>query len=232
MSVDSRGLLASAGVPLLPSIPSKTYFIVRHGSSVDNEQGERYSGITDSPLTDEGVFQARCVARALQQAAIEKIVTSPLVRSLATAREIHEMTGAPLVIDARLREMAYGEWEGLTHKEVRERWPGLYEKNKEDPASNPPPGGEGVKSVLVRAVGLFSDLESASQYRKLTSIALVTHSTVARVMLCYLSGAPVQKYRERRIDNASITKVVRDGSGVYAIVSENDTRHLRDGEIS
>ncbi|WP_062464333.1 histidine phosphatase family protein [Demequina soli] len=98
--------------------------LVRHGRTGYNAEG-RLQGSLDVPLGEEGRAQAREAARALHAAygTPDRIVTSPLLRAADTAAAISAATGVPARPDARLTQRSYGEWEGLTWAEVRERWP-------------------------------------------------------------------------------------------------------------
>lgn len=206
----------------------RTYFVVRHGQSTDNEQGDRYSGIRESLLTKVGIHEAKRLGGALQEAAVQRIISSPMKRAVDTAREIETLTGAPLVIDNRLREMDFGEWEGMTRKEVSERWPEQYDGYKRDPIRNTPPGAESARAVLARVGDLLRDTEGSPTYRDVSRVVLVIHKTVARILLAHFEGSPLSRFRDHRIDNASISKVQIDGEGVSRIVFENDTSHLDD----
>ncbi|MBI4744574.1 MAG: histidine phosphatase family protein [Actinobacteria bacterium] len=71
----------------------KTCFIVRHGESTDNDAGDRYSGITECFLTEVGLQQAEGVGRFLQLEGIQKVISSPMKRAIATARKIQSLAG-------------------------------------------------------------------------------------------------------------------------------------------
>jgi broad specificity phosphatase PhoE len=56
----------------------------------------------------------------------------------------------------------------------------------------------------------------------------VTHNAVARILLSHLTGMPLQKYREHRVENASVSKVLLDALGKATVVYENRTDHLKE----
>jgi probable phosphoglycerate mutase len=205
----------------------KTFFIVRHGESTDNEGGDRYSGITECNLTNEGLRQAECVGRFLQADGIQMVICSPMKRAVATARAIQTLLGGELVIDRRLREIDYGEWEGLTRKQVYTRWPDAYEAYKQNPVVNTPPAGESPTRVLERIQDFWQELQRTSSLRGISKIVIVTHNAVTRILLTHLSGEPIERHREKRIDNASVTKVLLDAMGNASVVYDNCTEHLR-----
>ncbi|WP_062299777.1 histidine phosphatase family protein [Demequina maris] len=103
--------------------------LMRHGRTGYNAEG-RLQGSLDVPLGEEGRLQAREAAAVLHATygAPDRIVCSPLLRAADTAAELSAVTGVPARPDARLTQRSYGEWEGLTLEEVRERWPREYDR--------------------------------------------------------------------------------------------------------
>ena len=205
---------------------SRACFLVRHGESTDNASGDRYSDITDSPLTERGLRQAEDIGRALQKEGIERIYTSPMKRAVIFARAIRSKTGGMIIIDRRLRELDYGEWEGLTRKEVFQRWPELYAAYKLNPIKHRPPNSEDPKEALERVLSLWSDIRRSMSSEHFNKFVLVTHNSIAKILLCSITGEPLSRYRIRRINNASITKIVIDELWKASIEHENRTDHL------
>jgi broad specificity phosphatase PhoE len=205
-----------------------TLFVVRHGESTDNAGVDRYSGIRDCGLSDVGLEQARRVGRYLQSVGVQRIVASPMKRALSTAREIERLTGAPVVVDERLREMDFGRWEGLTREEVREKWASQFSGNRMNPIAVPIPGGEPAESVLARIRDFLDDVDASPARDGISRIALVTHNTLARILVGHCQGTPIENYRDIRIDNASVSKIRIGRGGVFRVLTSNQTEHLRE----
>lgn len=93
----------------------------RHGQTAWNIQ-RRFQGSTDVPLDDFGLAQARRSARLLAALEPQAIIASDLARARATAAELAQLTGLEVTHDADLRETYAGEWQGLTHDEIVERF--------------------------------------------------------------------------------------------------------------
>jgi len=92
-----------------------TLLLVRHGETDWNRDG-RWQGHSDTHLNDAGRDQARRVAGELGD--IDVVYSSDLARARETAEIVAEVLGLPVRLDARLRERAFGVWEGLTAAEI------------------------------------------------------------------------------------------------------------------
>jgi phosphoserine phosphatase len=137
--------------------------LVRHGESAWIAEG-RFQGRGDPPLSDVGLRQAAALgARLAEPRAVPAVPVpdtapfaiwhSPLRRAAQTAQAIHEAREAdgPLRPLEALTELGQGEWEGLTHDEVRSRYPMQLAAWRDDPLNNHAPGGESLPQALERA---------------------------------------------------------------------------------
>lgn len=104
-----------------------TVVLWRHGRTEYNAT-HRLQGQVDIPLDEVGQWQARTAAAVLHArlSSAPLIVASDLQRAASTAKALGELTGGEVVLDARLRERGFGEWEGLTAGEIKSRWPDEY----------------------------------------------------------------------------------------------------------
>lgn len=110
----------------------KRIFLIRHGLPEFPEGQRQCVGSTDIPLSTAGAAQAAEMARTLPQ--VSAVFSSPLTRAVETARAIcSEYT----VLDG-LRELDYGQWEGLSFPEIRQNYPELYAARGGDPRLQPP----------------------------------------------------------------------------------------------
>jgi probable phosphoglycerate mutase len=147
--------------------------LIRHGETQSNAQ--RVLQHPDTPLSERGLAQARCVAQRLARERIAELVASDYARALTTAELIRDVCGVPLAIDPELRERNFGDLRGRPYSEL-----GF------DPFAPgyTPPGGESWedlhrrvdrlwKRMSERAAGLDGDLV-------LVTHGLVCHSLVSR----------------------------------------------------
>jgi broad specificity phosphatase PhoE len=95
-------------------------WIARHGET-EWSKTRRHTGVTDVPLTDEGVRQAAALGRRLQDIRFDLVVTSPLKRARTTA----EVAGfKDFETSDDLVEFNYGSYEGVTSADIRRERPG------------------------------------------------------------------------------------------------------------
>lgn len=99
-----------------------TILIARHGETDWNREG-RWQGWADEPLNDTGRAQARELAEQLRADPFDAVYSSDLQRAHETAVIVAEPHGMPVLVDPGLREIDIGSWSGLTHDEIRERYP-------------------------------------------------------------------------------------------------------------
>ncbi|CAM3581706.1 histidine phosphatase family protein [Stackebrandtia soli] len=96
--------------------------VLRHGRTEWNDLG-KFQGAVDVALDDVGRSQAEAAAVVLAQLPITVVVSSDLSRALETATVVANRLGVGVRIDERLRERAYGPWEGLTRAEIEAKYP-------------------------------------------------------------------------------------------------------------
>lgn len=103
----------------------KRMLIVRHGHTAWNGEG-RIQGTSDIALDPVGREQAVEAAKALREVHPDVVYSSDLSRAADTAHTIADACGVEVRVEKRLRERAYGPWEGLTRAELQDRYPEEY----------------------------------------------------------------------------------------------------------
>ncbi|UOF90405.1 histidine phosphatase family protein [Fodinisporobacter ferrooxydans] len=183
-----------------------TIYLLRHGQTVWNEQGDRFCGTADVELTAKGIQQAKRAANQLKDISLDAIFHSGLVRSRQTAQEIFHVQEAagyhPLFerFDA-FQEVGFGDWEGLTKPEVHQQYGDLYEAWVQSPAETAIPGGEDLQDSQSRA---FQKLQELSMKYKGGKLAIVAHNTINRLMFMAILKAPINSYRTIIQSNACL----------------------------
>jgi probable phosphoglycerate mutase len=159
---------------------------VRHGRTGDNAGG-RIQGQLDTPLDEVGVAQAQAAAEVLAPVAPAVLLTSDLVRARATVAPLARATGLEPVVDARLRELFLGTWQGLTTVEAELRHPdehAAWRAGKDVPRG----GGETYRDAGERAAACLED-HLADVPRGGTLLA-VTHGGTAKATIGVLLELP------------------------------------------
>jgi probable phosphoglycerate mutase len=95
-------------------------YMVRHGQTAASREN-RFSGSSDPRLTAVGEAMAQAFAQAYASLKWDAIYTSPMLRARQSADALRRLTGVPAAVEDGLKEIDYGEWEGLLQDEVKER---------------------------------------------------------------------------------------------------------------
>jgi phosphoserine phosphatase len=197
--------------------------LARHGETPWNAAG-RYQGQIDIALSDIGVAQAHALGRRLRDVPITRAVSSQLSRARQTAElALGEDRKAMLQIDARLQEIAHGDWEGLLAGEIAERDPITFKAWRDEPHSVQMPQGENLQQVLDRAwQGFAAACEGLGDN---DTVLIVAHDAVNRVLLCKILGLGLD--RLWRFRQAPTTLNLLEGETVdnLALVRLNDCQH-------
>ncbi len=144
-------------------MPESILYLLRHGETEFNVEG-RLQGQQDSPLTARGRAQARAhgvlLKTLIEEPRTWRVVASPLGRAMDTARLACAELGlseAVIETDPRLKEIAYGDWEGLTYDEIEGSDPDGWAARERDRWGFVVPGGESYEMVAVRARAFLDD---------------------------------------------------------------------------
>ncbi|MBJ3813181.1 bifunctional RNase H/acid phosphatase, partial [Streptomyces flavofungini] len=212
------GAAADLGAPA-------TFVLLRHGETPLTPQ-KRFSGSGGSnpSLSDAGREQAVRVAAALAaRGTVQAVVSSPLLRCQETARTVAARLGLDVHLEEGLRETDFGDWEGLTFAEVRERQPDELTAWLASP-DVAPPGGESFAEVSTRVEAAREKLLAAYAGR---TVLLVTHVTPIKTLVRLALGAPPESLFRMELSAASLSAVAYYTDGNASVRLLNDTAHLR-----
>ncbi|OOV14766.1 histidine phosphatase family protein [Deinococcus sp. LM3] len=196
--------------------------LVRHGATDWNGAG-RWQGWTDTPLGTLGETQAARLHARLRGRAFDRVHSSDLSRAARTA----ELTlpGQPLTLDARLRELNFGQFEGVTTADVQ-RDPAYHDWQR-DPWTLPAPGGgESLAQVGERLRDWADELSPGR-------VIAFTHGAAIRALLCRLfdwPARPVPGYVlpfSYQLAHTSLTTLTRAGDR-WTLLTYNDHAHLEE----
>jgi probable phosphoglycerate mutase len=196
-------------------------FVLRHGQTAWNAS-RRIQGHVDEPLDDIGRWQAQRLGQALAGEGIAAIYSSDLRRAHDTALALAATTGLPVVTQAKLRERAFGRFEGATHAEIEQRWPEDAARWRRREAGFGPGGGEPLADFYARSVGAATAL--AARHRG-QAIALVAHGGVLDCLYRAAMRLALDAPRTWQLGNASINRLLYAGQG-FSVVGWDDAAHL------
>ena len=202
------------------------WYLVRHGET-DWNVNKRAQGSTDTLLNGKGRAQAEFLHKRLATTLFTAAYGSDLSRAVATGVAILRGRNVTLQQLPALREKSYGEWEGISNEDVRERYPDMYKQFLQDSMGFAPPGGENDFDVFTR-------VEAATRQIRETlpdpagNILVVGHSNALRAMLVSLLQMPVDYIWRFSLANGGISVVSDFHTGFATLDLLNDTSHLED----
>jgi len=197
------------------------FLMVRHGETAWNAEG-RIQGHVDVDLTENGIAQARLAAQRLKAERIDVVYASDLRRASVTGEIIAEPHGLEVITTPLLREAFLGEWQGLTVREVAERFPEEFARYSQDPIANRPGGAERLEDVVARCAR-FLDEATAAYPRG--CVAVAAHGGAIRGVLAAALGVGPEIYRHIRLDNGGLT-ILEIHRGQPFLELLNDTCYL------
>lgn len=202
----------------------KVYFI-RHGETEWNKIG-RFQGWTDIPLSEHGLKQAEALGKRFEREGIQldRIYASPLIRAVQTAQPLSDLYGLPIETIDCFKEMNYGEWDGLTFTELKQKYGREFIGFILAPHKGTFPG-EGTFDNVVERVK--PGLEQVfGEENKDKTIAVVGHGGIIRLTLFYLLGMDYGLYNNISIENTGVSLYEVWDNGRKILQFINDYSHL------
>lgn len=198
--------------------------LVRHGATDWNVE-RRCQGTSDVPLSESGLVQADAVAAALADARVDAIFSSDLARARVTAERIAAVHDVNVDLRRGLRELHYGDLEGLTVAEAADRYPDVMELWRQAPADLRLPGSsETLGDMRERA---WRVVDEAHDTYPNGQVVVVSHNGPIRAMLTRALDMPVSALHRFRVEPASVTRLQIGGAYPEGVLDTlNDVSHL------
>ncbi len=203
-----------------------TFVLLRHGETpLTPEKRFSGSGGSDPELSEKGRWQAERAAAAMaERGTIQAVVSSPMRRTRQTAEAVATRLGLDVRIEEGLRELDFGDWEGLTFAEAQERHP-------EDlsawlgSAKAKPTGSSESFTTLTHRVGVARDKILARYAGK--TVLVVSHVSPIKTLVRLALGAPPDSLYRMELSAAAVCVVQYYADGNASLRLLNDTSHLR-----
>jgi len=203
-----------------------TTLMARHGASTYSLE-KRFSGSggVDVPLAPIGIKQAQALAHEVKiRGNVSHIVSSPILRTLQTSHIVAEVTGLDVTENADFAECSFGDWDGHTFAEVRERWPNELSEWLAN-MSVAPPGGESLAQCRDR---VNRGRETVIAQFPAQTILIVSHVSPIKLMTGIATGAPLESAFRMELPPCSLTSLAWFPDGNSSMFSFAEASHLRE----
>lgn len=167
------------------SVQVTTLDILRHGECSD---GDVFRGRTDSSLSERGLEQMH-QAIQIDKHPWDAIISSPLQRCLRFSQSLSKEQQKPLIAESNFQEMSFGDWDGLSTKQVEANDGKKLAAYWLDRENNTPPNGEQLKAFHQR---ILAALTSLLDTRRGQHLLLVTHGGVVRSLMAHCLQMPLK----------------------------------------
>jgi probable phosphoglycerate mutase len=177
-----------------------TILLIRHGEN--NMVGKRLAGrLPEVHLNKNGRQQALHLAAVLCRAPVKAIYSSPLERAVETAQPLAQVLGLEIQDAPGLVELAYGDWQGKTLKQLSRLK--LWKVVQNSPSEMRFPNGESFIEVQQRAVAEVERIAAAHDDKDL--VACFSHGDIIRLLVSYFLAVPLDEFQRVGSDPASIS---------------------------
>src|SRR5438477_894725 len=208
--------------------PVAPVFIVRHGATGLSAE-DRFAGASDIELSEVGREQARRLAERLRHEEIAAVYASPMGRTVETAQILAAPHELKVQTTDGFREISHGHWEGMTRRDVEEKFPQEMAEWEKDPYTFAPAGGESGLAVTARALPALIDLVREHPGE---NILVVSHKATIRLLLSSLLGFDLRRYRDNLGQKPAALNIVDCRNPTRArLTLFNDTSHYDKASI-
>lgn len=180
-------------------------YIMRHGKTDWNEK-HKLQGRTDVPLNGEGRKMAEAAREEYKQVSIDLCYASPLLRARETAEIVLKGRGIPILFDDRLKEMAFGMYEGT---EISPEIPDdpMYVFFNHPEQYSAAEGGESMEELFART-GSFLEEVIAPALEQKKDILIVGHGAMNSSIVCQVKKMPLERFWEAGIENCKLMRLL------------------------
>ena len=190
--------------------------LVRHALTVDNQKS-RLSGHIDSSISEEGKEQIDKITNYLKDFDIDKIYTTTSSRTKDTVKKLSELKSIEIIEKESLKEISFGDFEGLTFDEIKDKYPKEFQDMIEKGYEYKYPNGESLIDSYNRVCIELDNIISNNDDR---TILICSHGGTIRNIITYLISNSYKYHWNFKIDNGSVTILeVQDGFTVITAIN-------------
>ena len=195
--------------------------LVRHALTTDNQEN-RLSGHIDSIVSEVGKHQIEKLTSYLQNVDIDKIYTTTSLRTKDTVKDIAQSKRISLIEKDTLKEINFGDFEGITFKEIKESNPDEFEKMISEGDNYKYPNGESLVETYSRVA---KEIDNIVKENKDKTILICSHGGTIRNIITHLISKSYDYHWNFRIDNASVS-ILEIENGFAVINTMNNTSFI------
>ena len=202
-------------------------YFVRHGQTIWNVE-KRFQGLSDSPLTELGITQAKLLSEKLKDIKFDKFYSTSLKRANDTANYIKGNRKQEVEIFDGFVEISMGDMEGIKQEDFKKLYPEqvknfFFNQLEYDPSSF---GGESFLEVRERVIrGLNKFIELNKNYER---VLVVSHGATLKTLLHYISGKDISTLSDEAIPKNTSYTIVKYQNGKFEITDFSNTSHLEE----
>lgn len=200
----------------------KIIYLVRHMETAWNEQ-QRYIGITDLPLSPNGLKNAQLLAEALKDKAIKKVFSSNMLRAKQTAQILASQFSCPVITEPLLNEVNFGDWEGLTFNEIALNYRQLSQVWLTNPFAVNIPAGESWEAFLQRVKKGWERVKTQA----VNESVLVTHAGCIKLILSWELKLDLTEGWQIKQDKGAVNILALNETKGSQLLALNDTGYRR-----
>lgn len=188
-------------------------YLIRHGETIWNQEG-KYYGYSDVALAPTGLMQAQNLGSYFKNIEFDKVISSPLIRAVGTAREL---TNQEILTDSRLMEQNFGLFEGKTYKELQKEYPEELDLWNQDWQGYCIPQGESFAMVRERVEDFAKDL-----WKEQGKILLTAHKGTFGHLMAALLNMPLSGYWNFVFEQGTYSRIdLEDGFAIVRCLNAN-----------
>ncbi|MFR6246427.1 MAG: histidine phosphatase family protein [Romboutsia timonensis] len=195
--------------------------LVRHALTVDNQKS-RLSGHIDSSISEEGKEQIDKITNYLKDFDIDKIYTTTSSRTKDTVKKLSELKSIEIIEKESLKEISFGDFEGLTFDEIKDKYPKEFQDMIEKGYEYKYPNGESLIDSYNRVCIELDNIISNNDNR---TILICSHGGTIRNIITYLISNSYKYHWNFKIDNGSVT-ILEVQDGFTVITAMNNTSFI------
>ncbi len=202
-------------------------YFVRHGQTIWNVE-KRFQGLSDSPLTELGITQAKLLGKKLKDIKFDKFYSTSLKRAYDTANYIKGNRKQKVEIFDDFVEISMGDMEGIKQEDFKKLYPEqvknfFFNQLEYDPSSF---GGESFLEVRERVIrGLNKFIELNKNYER---VLVVSHGATLKTLLHYISGKDISTLSDEAIPKNTSYTIVKYENGKFEIIDFSNISHLEE----